>query len=36
MKFNTSIWGLSTIFRKSAWDLVYPAKLWYTQEIREI
>ena len=34
--YNTPIRGLSTIFKKSTWDLVYPADFWDTREIREI
>ena len=32
----TPIRGLSTIFKKNSWDLVYPADFWDTREIREI
>ena len=32
----TNTQGLSTLFKKSAWNLVYPVDFWDTQEIREI
>ena len=32
----TNTQGLSTLFKKSAWNLVYPVNFWDTREIREI